>query len=148
MSTEDLRKGKSAEFYVFSELLRGDADLYRPSVDIGIDAVVRKKDGTYLEIQVKSTEAEDQAGCFNADDLDCYDEERYFIVCVDLSRQPPETWILPSGVFKDYATKPWESKEGWKRYTLGIDSRDTKHGNELRRNILQEYREAWKFLTE
>ena len=147
MKATNQRKGKGAEFLVFSELLRGDADLYLPAVDTGIDAVVRKKDGTYLEIQVKSTEADEQAGCFNAYDLDCYDEERYFIVCVDLSRQPPETWILPCGVFKEYATKPWESKKGWKSYRLDVNARDTQHGNKPRREILQEYRNAWGLLT-
>ncbi len=147
MEKTSQQKGKLAEFLVFGKLIERGADLYLPVVDTGIDAIVRRKDGIYLEIQVKSTEAEEQAGWFNAYDLDYYDEKRFFIVCVDLSKQPPETWVLPPKVFKEYATKPWESKKGWKRYTLGIDSRDTKHGNKLRRDILQEYREAWGLLT-
>ena len=141
------QKGKRAEFLVFGELVRRGADLYLPIIDMGIDAVIRQKDGNYLEIQVKSTKAPGMAGWFNAYDLDYYAEKRFFIVCVDLSKQPPETWILPSAVFKKHATV-WESKKGWKRYTLGIDSRDTKHGNKLRRDILQEYREAWELLIE
>ena len=147
MKATNQRKGKGAEFLVFSELLRSDADLYLPIVDTGIDAVLRKTDGKYLEIQIKSTEEDEQAGCFNADDLDYYDEERYFIVCVDLSRKPPETWILPCGVFKEYATKPWESKRGWKSYRLDVNARDTQHGNEVRRNLLQKYLGAWELLT-
>ncbi len=59
------QKGKQAEFLVFGELIRRGADLYLPIVDIGIDAIIKKKDGTYLQIQVKSTEADEQAGCFN-----------------------------------------------------------------------------------
>ncbi len=147
MSIEDLRKGKSAEFFVFSKLMRKGVDLYLPVIDIGVDAILRKGDGKYLEIQIKSTEEDEQAGCFNADDLDYYDEERYFIVCVDLSRKPPETWILPCGVFKEYATKPWESKKGWKSYRLDVNARDTQHGNEVRRNLLKEYLGAWELLT-
>ena len=147
MKATNQRKGKGAEFLVFSKLLRSDADLYLPIVDTGIDAVLRKADGKYLEIQIKSTEEDEQAGCFNADDLDYYDEERYFIVCVDLSRKSPETWILPCGVFKEYATKPWESKKGWKSYRLDVNARDTQHGNKLRRNLLQKYLGAWELLT-
>ena len=62
MSIEDLRKGKSAEYFVFSELIKGGADVYLPAVDIGIDAIVRREDGTYLEIQVKSTKKKTKLG--------------------------------------------------------------------------------------
>jgi hypothetical protein len=138
------QKGKQAEFLVFGELIKRGVDLYLPSVDTGIDAVVRKKDGRYLEIQVKATETPIMAGCFNVYDLDA--RESFFIVGVDLSRHPPETWILPSLVFIKHATV-WKSKQGYKRHTLILDYKDRKHGNKLRRDILQKYREAWDLLT-
>lgn len=141
------QKGKQAEFLVFGELIRRGTDLYLPVIDIGIDAIIRKMDGTYLQVQVKSTEASEQAGWFNVWDLEQYEGRKLFIACVDMSQKSPETWILPSEVFTEYANVS-KSKEGWNKYTLGIDSKDTKHGNELRRNLLQEYREAWKLLTE
>ncbi|MFH1015373.1 MAG: hypothetical protein V1771_00035 [Chloroflexota bacterium] len=46
-------KGKSVELWVSSELIRRGADIYLPVIDIGIDAIIRKKDGEYLEIQIK-----------------------------------------------------------------------------------------------
>jgi len=140
------QKGKGAELIVFGKLIRRGVDLYIPIVDIGIDAIIKKKDGTYLQIQVKSTEADEQAGWFNVWDLERYEGKGLFIVCVDMSKEPPEIWILPSEVFMDYANVS-KSKEGWYKYTLGIDSKDTKHGNELRRNLLKEYLGAWELLT-
>ena len=55
MAITSQQKGKLAEFLVFGKLIEEGADLYLPVIDTGIDAVVRQKDGTYKEIQVKST---------------------------------------------------------------------------------------------
>jgi len=140
------QKGKQAEFLVFGELIRRGADLYLPVIDKGIDVIILKEDGSYLQIQVKSTEASEQAGWFNIWDLELYKGKNLFIVCVEMSKEPPEIWVLPSEVFMEYANVS-KSKEGWNKYTLGIDSKDTKHGNELRRSLLKEYREAWGRLT-
>jgi hypothetical protein len=146
MKITSQQKGKRAEFLVFGELISRRADLYLPVIDIGIDAIIRKEDGTCLQIQVKSTEASEQAGWFNVWDLELYEGKGLSIVCVDMSKEPADIWILPSEVFMEYATVS-KSKEGWNKYTLGIDSKDTKHGNELRRNLLQKYRDAWELLT-
>ena len=141
-----LAKGKGAEFSVFSELLRRGVNLYLPVMDVGIDAIVRKEDGTCLEIQVKSTQEEDQAGWFNVYDIDQHKGTQLFIVCVDLSKGPPEVWIIPAKVFIEYSNV-YEPEKGWKRYTLGIDSKSKKHGNKLRRDILRKYLAAWDLLT-
>ena len=145
------QKGKRAEFLVFGELLRRGADLYLPVVDIGIDAISRLKTETYLEIQVKSTEAENQAGYFNVDDLK--PKPNLFIVCVDMSEEKmkqwnkPEVWILPSTEFVTYATG---TKTG---YRLPLPEKDTRHGNIPREKILEQYRandhdEAWNVLIQ
>lgn len=65
MKATTQQKGKRAEFLVFGELVKRGADIYLPVIDVGIDAISRLKTGTYLEIQVKSTEAENMAGYFN-----------------------------------------------------------------------------------
>jgi len=132
------QKGKRAEFLVFGELLRRGADLYLPVVDIGIDAISRLKTGTYLEIQVKATEAENQAGYFNVNDLE--PKPNLFIICVDMSKRKteqwnkPEVWILASTEFVKYATK---TKKG---YRLPLPEKDTRHGNIPREKILEQYR--------
>ena len=143
--TTTQHKGKRGELLVLSELTRRDADVYLPLIDTGIDAVVRQIDGTYVEIQVKSTEAPDQAGWFNVYDINV--QANRFIVCVDMSRQPPEVWILPSAEFVKYSTVWTSSRHGWKRYTLGLDSKDRKHGNQPRRVLLGSYRDAWHLLA-
>jgi len=147
------QKGKHAEFLVFGELISKGCELYLPIIDQGIDAILRKKDGTCAEIQVKSTEAEGQAGCFNVDDLNLLrPREKLFIVCVDMSKQKsegkPEVWVFPAEVFQEYATAS-NLKEGYTRYMLDINARSQQHGNELRRDILKaKYLEAWHFLTD
>ena len=147
MDETSQQKGKRAEFLAFGELVKRGADIYLPVIDTGIDAIIRKQDGTYLQIQVKSTKAPGMAGWFNVYDLDQYKGKRLFIICVDLSKEPPETWILPSEVFQKHAVV-WDTKKGWKRYTLGMDSRDTKHGNKPRQELLKKYCGAWELLTE
>jgi hypothetical protein len=83
MEISTQQKGKQAEFFVFGELMRRGFDLYLPVIDTGIDALIRLPDGMCQEIQVKSTQAEDQAGYFNVDDLE--PRASLFIVCVDMS---------------------------------------------------------------
>jgi len=146
MEPTSSQKGKLAELLVFRKLVGDGADLYLPAIDTGIDAVIRKKDGKYIEIQVKSTTAESQAGCFNIYDLEERDPKKFYIVCVDLSIDPPKTWILQNQIFKDHATIT-TTKEGWKRYTLDINARDKRHNNEKRRDLLKDYQDAWELLT-
>lgn len=43
------------EFLIISEMLCQGLDVYRPVVDDkGIDAVIRRDDGTYVEVQIKA----------------------------------------------------------------------------------------------
>jgi len=148
MKITSQQKGKLGELWVFGKLLDAGANVYCPLVDVeGIDAIVRRRDGKLVEIQVKSTRAEEQAGYFNA-----YLEprENLFMVCVDLSpldrtpSQSPEVWVFPSEVFADpeYST---QSKTG--EWRLALASRSKRHGNKARKELLKEYREAWRLLT-
>ena len=147
MEITSQQKGKRGELWVFGKLLDAGVNVYLPLVDEGIDAIIRRSDRRLLEIQVKSTRAKDQAGYFNA-----YLEPRedLFVVCVDLSpldetpSQPPEVWVFPSEVFanQEYSTR---SKKG--EYRLALASRSRRHGNKPRKEVLWEYREAWKLLT-
>ncbi len=141
------QKGKLAELMVFGELIRRGADLYLPVVDIGIDAILRQKNGKYVEIQVKSTKAKDQAGYFNAS---FEPRGNLFIVCVEMSREDegeqPEVWIIPSTEFEKYAYK---TKEG---YRLPLYDKSIEYENRKRSKILGQYyaskhEDAWKLLT-
>ena len=129
-------KGKLGELYVFSKLIEKGAMPFLPIADIGgVDAVVRKIDGTYVEIQVKSTWVKDMAGYFNAPGLVA--RENLFIVGVNMyGRETPEIWILPSDVFVEHMTKKY----------LGIGTGYSDMERELR-ETLAEYLEAWHLLT-
>ena len=131
-----IEKGKLGELYVFMKLIERGAMPFMPIADIGgIDAVVRKKDGTYVEIQVKTTEKPEQRGWFNVPGL--MPKENFFIVGIEVSKKGYEVWIFPSQVFADHTTK---------RRQLGLDSGIRKYGKRLREK-LADYYEAWPLLT-
>ena len=138
--------GKYAELLVFGELISKGADLYLPVLDTGIDAILRKKDGTYLEIQVKSTEKEWSLAAWVPDNLQLL--RRRFIVWVVMSKskQNPEIWVFPGEIFKDYSTKIGAEQDFTYR-RLDLDA--TRRGDSKPRRILlqQKYREAWELLT-
>jgi len=47
--------GKRMEFFVISKMLEQGLDVYIPLVDdFGIDAIVRKKYGSFVELQIKA----------------------------------------------------------------------------------------------
>jgi hypothetical protein len=151
METGSRYKGKRAEYYVFGELIKRGFDLYLPVLDIGVDATIRGKDGSaYVELQVKSTEAENQAGYFNVYDLE--PSPNLFIICVDMSEAKsrkygdPEIWILPSAVYKRHATI--QILKDATRYHLPLPAKDRRYGNKTRAESLEEFcatrhEEAW-----
>ena len=110
MDETSQQKGKRAELLVFSELMKEGFDVYLPVVDKGVDAIIPTKNGTYLEIQIKSTENEEQAGYFNVYDLDKHPQDRFYIICVDMNEKKskvkgrPNIWILSAKDFKKYIT--------------------------------------------
>ena len=139
--------GKIGELYVFSRLLHLGATVFTPVVDIkGIDAVVRKKDGTFLAVQVKTHSTEYMASWFEVYDLDEHDQETFVIVCVNMREYPPtEVWIVPAETFKEYGTR---SKAGGSHYyRVDLDAASQKHGNQLRRDLLKDCLNGWHILT-
>ena len=144
-----VEKGTVGELYVVRELLRNGAGVYLPVVDTkGIDAIVRKNDGTLLEIQIKTTFTEEYAGWFDVYDVDQYQEDRFVIVGVDIfSKEPPDVWILPAKAFIEYSNKA-KMKNGSTLYRLGLESKSRKHFNQIRRDILKpDYLNKWEILT-
>jgi hypothetical protein len=145
MEQTSQEKGKSAELLVFSELIKRGADLFIPVIDKGIDAVILKSNGTYQEIQIKATQEDDQSGYFNVYDINEHDEKKFYIICVDMNeknsvvKDRPNIWILPAKDFKEYMVSG---------YRLPIYECSRKHGNKLRQDMLEKYRDAWELLTE
>jgi len=144
MEVTSQQKGKRAEFLVFGELIKRGAELYLPAIDTGIDAIVRRKDGTFLEIQVKSTQEEEQAGYFNVYDLEQHPEDKFFVICVDMNEEKsrvkgrPNIWVLSAKDFKKYMVSGCR---------LPIYERSRNHENKTREELLQKNLEAWHLLT-
>jgi len=100
MTISSQHKGKRGELIVFGELLRRDAELYTPLVDMGVDAVVRGESGQFIGLQIKATEATDQDRYFN---FFWEPKPNRFFICVSLKDNPPSVWVVPWDVFKKYA---------------------------------------------
>ena len=89
-----------------SELLKRGAAVFLPAADTkGIDFVVRKTDGALLEVQVKTHSTEYMANWFDVDDVDGFDNEKFFIVCVNTWVDTTEFWMFPAKVFIEYGTR-------------------------------------------
>ncbi len=103
--------GKGMEYTIVAQMLKEELDLYLPVVDtIGIDAVVRKKDGSFVEIQIKarSTKAKHPAlfagishkkrphylFIFHTEGI--FDEKE--------RKNVPATWIMSSNEFLELAS--------------------------------------------
>ena len=135
-----IEKGKLGELHVFAKLIENGAMPFLPIADIcGVDAIVRKKDGSYVEIQIKSTWPPEQAGYFNVRNL--LQRDSLFIVGLAMGIERPEAWILPSKEFVKHATL----REKGTVYLLSLGLGDTKL-EISRREQLMEYREAWHLL--
>ncbi len=143
----NLQKGKFGELWVFGNLINKGASVYAPIVDEeGVDAIIRKKDGPLVEIQVKSTRAKNQAGYFNVKAKKLHPKCNLFIVCVDMSpmdatpARQPEVWIFPSKEFVKYATLTSDE------FRLALPDGNLKYGKPLT-ELLAKYYEAWPQLT-
>ena len=95
--------GKRMEYFVISKMLEQGLDVYIPLVDdFGIDAVVRKKDGSFIELQIKARSNDaifGDAALFSA----ITHEVRPNYYFVFYSQRMNKTWILSSQEFVDAA---------------------------------------------
>ena len=145
MKVTTQQKGKRAEFLVFGELIKRGADVYLPIIDTGIDAIVRREDGTHLDIQVKSTEKEWSLDAWVPDNPQL--QQRRFIILVDMSKseKKPEIWVFPGEIFFDYSIKIGAEQSGTYRR---LDLSATRKGDDQPRcALLKKYCNAWRLLT-
>ena len=51
--------GKRMEYYLVGQMLMEDLDVYMPLVDDhGVDCVIKRADGTFIEVQIKARSSE------------------------------------------------------------------------------------------
>lgn len=91
--------GKRIEYWIVGLMLKEGIDVYIPLVDDnGIDAVIRKEDGTFIEVQIKATSntvAMGTAALFAAITHE-YRKNYYFIF---YSERLDTFWIMSSDEF-------------------------------------------------
>lgn len=112
--------GKRIEFSIVAQLLKEGVDVYIPLVDDnGIDAVIRKKDGTFVEIQIKARSKDvklGERGLFAAIRHN-YRKNYWFIFHAEemidesSSNNSPRsmTWVLSS---REFLNESYENKTG------------------------------------
>ncbi len=121
--------GKRMEYFVINKMLEQGLDVYIPLIDdFGIDAVVRKKDGSFVELQIKARSKDvlfGDAALFAA--ITHEQRDNYYFVFY--SHRMDKTWILSSQEFVDNAVQNKTGKNKGKR-SIWFNGKDTKKKTE------------------
>lgn len=106
--------GKRMEYNLVGKMLMEGLDVYLPLVDDhGVDAVIKKEDGTFIEVQIKARSnevADGDAALFAAIKHHEYTPNYYFVF---YSERLETMWILSSEEFlKECVTNKSGKNEG------------------------------------
>ncbi len=107
--------GKRMEYYLIGEMLMEGLDCYVPLVDDhGVDCVIKKEDGTFIEIQIKARSnevKEGDAALFSAITHE-FTEKFYFVF---YSERMKKKWIMSSEEFLNECQTNKDGKNAGKR---------------------------------
>ena len=121
--------GKRIEYYIVGLMLKDGLDVYMPLVDDdAIDAVVKKRDGTYVEVQIKARSKKvifGDAALFAALPHE-YRPNYWFIF---YSERMNKTWILSSKEFIKESNQNKKGKNVGKR-SIWFNGKNTKEQTE------------------
>jgi len=101
--------GKRIEFYIIGLMLKEGLDVYVPLVDDdAIDAVVKKKDGNFVEVQIKARSKKVKFGdtALFANLTHEYRPNYWFVF---YSERMDKTWIMSS---KEFIKESNQNKQG------------------------------------
>ena len=121
--------GKRIEYYIVGLMLKQGLDVYMPLVDDdAIDAVVKKPDGTFVEVQIKARSKDatfGDAGLFSA----MTHEHRPGYWFVFYSERIDTIWILSS---REYLRESSQNKKGINvgKRSIWFTGRNTKANTE------------------
>lgn len=109
--------GKRMEYFVISKMLEEGLDVYIPLIDdFGVDAIIRKKDGSFVEVQIKARSKDvkfGNAALFAA--ITHEHRENYYFVFY--SHRLDKIWILSSAEFIKESSQNEKGKNKGK-YTI------------------------------
>lgn len=113
------------EYFVISKMLEQGLDVYIPLIDdFAIDAVIRKKDGSFVEVQIKARSKDvkfGDAALFAA--ITHEHRENYYFVFY--SHRLDKMWILSSEDFINEAVQNKTGKNQGKR-SIWFNGKNTK----------------------
>lgn len=121
--------GKRMEYYIISKMLEEGLDVYIPLIDdFAIDAVVRKKDGSFIEIQIKARSKDvvfGDAALFAA--IPHEPRKNYYFIFY--SHRLDKMWILSS---KEFIKEAVQNKTGINkgRRSIWFNGKNTKDQTE------------------
>jgi hypothetical protein len=130
--------GKRIEYYVIGLMLKEGLDVFLPMVDDdAIDAVIKKLDGSFVEIQIKARSNDVKfgaAGLFAA----IPHEHRTNYWFVFFSERMSKVWIMSSKEFIKEANQNKEGKNKGKR-SIWFNGKNTKAQTEHVRPQFEKY---------
>lgn len=101
--------GKRMEHWIIGNMLKEGLDVYIPLVDdFGIDAVIRKPSGHFIEVQIKARSIDVKLGSTGLFAAISHDKrENYYFLFY--SERLDITWVLSS---EDFLKESYENKSG------------------------------------
>jgi hypothetical protein len=133
------------EYWVIGRMLRENLDVYVPLVDdFGIDAVIRKRNGEFIEVQIKARSdgvAPGDAALFAAITHPELRENYYFVF---YSERLDAMWILSSDEFIKEAAQNKNGKNKGKRSIWFNGKRKNKSTNQLEEHAYPKF-DKYKF---
>lgn len=121
--------GKRIEYYVIGLMLKEGLDVYIPMVDDdAIDAVVKRPDGRFVEVQIKARSNANKFGCAGLFAALTHElRPNYWFVFY--SERMDTVWIMSSGEFVR-ETKPNKSGKNAGKRTIKFNGQNSKAGTE------------------
>lgn len=121
--------GKRMEYYLVGQMLMEDLDVYMPLVDDhGVDCVIKRADGTFIEVQIKARSSEvtdGDAALFSAITHEKTDNF-YFVF---YSERLKKMWIMSSEEFlKECVTNKTGKNAGKRCIWFNGNRKDPKTG--------------------
>ena len=124
--------GRRMEYWIIGRMLKEGLDVYVPLVDdFGIDAIVRKKDNTFIEIQIKARSADVIPGDAALFAAIVHPEVRPNYYFVFYSERMDSMWIMSSAEFVKIAVTNKSGKYISKRSIWFNGKRKGKNGGPM-----------------
>jgi hypothetical protein len=98
--------GRRMEYWIIGRMLKEGLDVYVPLVDdFGIDAIIRKKDNTFIEVQIKARSSDVIPGDAALFSAIVHPEVRSNYFFVFYSERMDSMWIMSSEEFDKVAVR-------------------------------------------